>query len=78
MSFRHRLAPTGSGSPPASDPAAWREQQLLRAGFEAELAGRTAAACSFDLHELIELVERGCPPPLAVRILAPLDRRRPC
>jgi hypothetical protein len=27
-----------------------------------------------DLHELIELVERGCPPALAARILAPLDR----
>jgi hypothetical protein len=78
MSLRHRLAPAGPGSDPPSDPAAWRARQLLRAGFEAGLAGRTAAACSFDLHELIELVERGCPPPLAVRILAPLDRGRPC
>jgi hypothetical protein len=25
------------------------------------------------LHALIELVERGCPPELALRILAPLD-----
>jgi hypothetical protein len=29
-----------------------------------------------DLHALIELVERGCPPPLAARILAPLDHER--
>ena len=27
----------------------------------------------YDLHALIELVERGCPPELAVRILAPLE-----
>jgi hypothetical protein len=27
----------------------------------------------FDLHALLELVERGCEPELAVRILAPLD-----
>jgi len=26
-----------------------------------------------DVHALIELVERGCPPDLAARILAPLD-----
>jgi hypothetical protein len=29
----------------------------------------------YDLHALIELVERGCPPALAVRILGPLDDR---
>jgi hypothetical protein len=28
-----------------------------------------------DLHELLVLVDRGCPPPLAARILAPLDGR---
>jgi hypothetical protein len=27
----------------------------------------------YDLHRLVELVERGCPPELALRILAPLD-----
>jgi hypothetical protein len=29
-----------------------------------------------DLHALTGLVERGCPPPLAARILAPLDHER--
>jgi hypothetical protein len=29
---------------------------------------------SFDLHALLELVDRGCAPDLAVRILAPLDQ----
>ena len=27
-----------------------------------------------DLHALLELVDRGCPPRLAVRILAPITR----
>jgi hypothetical protein len=26
-----------------------------------------------DLHELLELVDAGCPPELAARILSPLD-----
>ena len=33
---------------------------------------RLAHCCGYDLHALIELVERGCPPALAIRILAPL------
>jgi hypothetical protein len=32
-----------------------------------------------DLHAMIELLERGCPPRLAARILAPFDHARsPC
>jgi hypothetical protein len=27
----------------------------------------------FDLHAVLELVDRGCPPELAARILAPLN-----
>jgi hypothetical protein len=49
-------------------------EQLVRAGFEAELAASVAVDRAMDLHALIELVERGCPPKLAARILAPLDR----
>ncbi len=52
----------------------WREAQLRAAGFDRPLAASLAADARIDLHELIELVERGCPPTLAVRILAPLDR----
>jgi hypothetical protein len=51
----------------------WRRERLLEAGFAPGLATRVAADARFDLHGLIELVERGCPPELAVRILAPLD-----
>jgi hypothetical protein len=51
----------------------WRQERLIRAGFESELALRIASHPEFDLHALIELVERGCPPEVATRILAPLD-----
>jgi hypothetical protein len=49
----------------------WRRSQLVRAGFRAALAERAAQDTRLDLHAVIELVERGCPPGLALRILAP-------
>ena len=54
---------------------AWRRDQLAGAGFPLPLAAALARDRRYDLHGLIELVERGCPPMLAVRILAPLDER---
>jgi hypothetical protein len=51
---------------------AWRCEQLVATGFDRRLAARLARERRVDLHALIELVERGCPPPLAARILAPL------
>jgi hypothetical protein len=51
----------------------WRRDQLVAAGFSLPLATEVAGDGRFDLHALIELVERSCPPELAVRILAPLD-----
>jgi hypothetical protein len=55
-------------------PADWRRGQLVAAGFPRGLAARLARDPRYDLHALVELAERGCPPELAVRILAPLDR----
>lgn len=55
------------------DVAAWRMRQLRSAGFPAQLARSVAALRGYDLHALIELADRGCPPELAVRILAPFD-----
>ena len=63
----------GHGRQGARDVAVWRREQLRRAGFPAPLAARLASDGRYDLHALIELVERGCPPALAERILAPLD-----
>ena len=50
----------------------WRREQLVQTGFPPQLASRLAKDVRYDLHALIELVERECPPELAVRILAPL------
>ena len=55
----------------------WRREQLLVAGFSGELAQELACDWRYDLHALIELVERGCEPSLAARILAPLDDAPP-
>lgn len=52
---------------------AWRREQLVASGFPEVLARQLAADARFDLHLLIELVERGCDPDLAVRIAAPLE-----
>jgi hypothetical protein len=54
------------------DVAAWRRHVLRQAGFETALAQQLAANAEIDLHDLLKLVDRGCPPELAARILAPL------
>ena len=51
----------------------WRREQLVDSGFPPSLARRIANDPRYDLHALIELVERGCMPELAVRILEPLE-----
>jgi hypothetical protein len=51
----------------------WRRDQLVRTGFPLPLAGLIAKDRRYDLHDLIELVEHGCPPELAARILAPFE-----
>ncbi len=51
-------------------------KQLAGSGFSPALAAEIAEDSRYDLHALIELVERGCRPDLAVRILAPLDGER--
>jgi hypothetical protein len=53
--------------------ARWRRKQLIDSGFPLSVAARLAKDARYDLHALIELVERGCPPELAARIIAPLD-----
>ena len=60
-----------SGSPP--EVIAWRRSQLAGAGFDPMTADVFARTESVDLHALIELVERGCTPELAARIMAPID-----
>jgi hypothetical protein len=47
----------------------WRTAELMRVGFAGDDAVALAARTDVDLHQAIELVGRGCPPELAVRIL---------
>jgi hypothetical protein len=49
----------------------WRRERLLAAGFDAEDATVLAVTRDVDLHALLALVDRGCPPQLACRILDP-------
>ncbi|HET6692625.1 MAG TPA: hypothetical protein VFG74_17350 [Miltoncostaeaceae bacterium] len=57
--------------------AAWRRRLLERAGYPAPLAVELAADERFDVAALVSLAERGCPPALARRIVAPLDQTPP-
>ena len=51
----------------------WRLDQLAAAGFATELAAELAHSRQIDLHAVLDLIDHGCPPVLAARILAPLD-----
>ena len=48
---------------------AWRAEALERAGYLASEAAELAARHDIDLHQAIDLLARGCPSPLALRIL---------
>ena len=58
---------------PVDEVADWRRNRLIDTGFAPALAAAIACDLRYDVHVLIELVERGCRPDLAARILAPID-----
>jgi hypothetical protein len=47
----------------------WRAEELERAGYSHRAAERLAARQDVDLHQAVRLLQRGCPPQLALRIL---------
>ena len=47
----------------------WRLEQLIRAGCDPSGALILAKRSSVDLHAAVELLERGCPPSVALEIL---------
>ena len=66
-------------NPDAEGVVLWRTSRLRDAGFDPQLADALARDCAYDLHAILELVDRGCPAELAARILAPIDDQpRPC
>jgi hypothetical protein len=64
--------PRDGGGGAAVDVVAWRAGRLRDAGFASRLADDLARQ-RVDLHSLLQLVDRGCPPHLAARILAPTE-----
>jgi hypothetical protein len=65
-----------SPAPAAGLIVEWRRRRLLAAGFTPGPAADLARSHDIDLHVLLDLIDRGCPPTLAARILAPLDAPR--
>jgi succinylglutamate desuccinylase len=47
----------------------WRADELERAGYAPRAAGRLAVRHDIDLHTAVDLLERGCSPELALKIL---------
>lgn len=60
-----------------ADVTAWRRRRLLESGFEESMATRLADTPGVDLHALLNLVDRGCPPATAIRILGPFGEVTP-
>jgi hypothetical protein len=50
----------------------WLEGRLRRAGFDEVRASELAREGRVDFHALLGLIDRGCPPDLAERIVAPI------
>ena len=81
MSSRHKPGMTNNYLAPCSpcctdgppiDVITWRRCRLLESGFSQDLADRLASIPAIDVHALLQLVDRGCPPELAARILSPI------
>ncbi len=68
---RSSVSPT-SGATVSLSVIEWRRRRLIASGFEPLMADQVAHA-KIDLHELLALLDRGCPPHLAVQILAPVE-----
>lgn len=49
----------------------WRYRTFVKAGFSEATARGVAPDPLLDIHALLQLTDRGCPPDVAVRILAP-------
>ena len=63
--------PCQSPGPPV-DVGQWRACRVREAGFRPARADALAAK-RVDLHALLQLVDAGCPPDLAARILSSAD-----
>jgi hypothetical protein len=72
MTTRQRTAAPDNASPSSMSVLDWRRRRLLDAAFPDRLADELARR-RVDLHEILELVDPGCPPDLAAGILSAMD-----
>jgi hypothetical protein len=56
-------------APEAEAVLRWRFEALLRAGYDAGNAMILASHVEVDLHDATRLLERGCPPETAMKIV---------
>jgi hypothetical protein len=77
MSQRAKPDRPKSGPGDAGRLAAWRIGRLHGAGFTHREAMVLIQTGNTDLHAILELIDRGCPPWLAARITAPFDSELP-
>lgn len=68
MSIQTPIAPTRADRE-REEVTAWRIERLQAAGYDAEAAIVIALDRDVDLHRAVSLLERGCPPDLALQIL---------
>jgi len=77
MTIEKACCVAGSSVANPSELTAWRRRRLLDSGFDEPLASRLADTPGVDLHALLNLVDRGCPPATAIRILGPFGEAMP-
>jgi len=53
----------------ATEVLRWRFEVLVRAGYDMEQSAVLAAHVEIDLHDAVQLVDRGCDGETALRIL---------
>jgi hypothetical protein len=57
------------GEHEATEVLRWRFEVLVRAGYDMEQSAVLAAHVEIDLHDAVQLVDRGCDGETALRIL---------
>ena len=68
MAIQTPIAPS-RGEREREEITSWRIECLGAAGYDAEAAIVIALDRDVDLHRAVSLLERGCPPDLALQIL---------
>ncbi len=53
----------------ATEVLRWRFEVLVRAGYDMEQSAVLAAHVEIDLHDAVQLIDRGCDGETAIRIL---------